>query len=250
MDKYNEYEWIQVPYKEAIDKISTNNKKVKQKEYISDGKYPVIDQGQDFIGGFTNDESKLLDCTLPALVFGDHTKVVKLVNYNFAPGADGVKVVVPVKFFNAKLFEFFTKILALKIPDKGYARHFQYIEKSEIPLPPLPEQRAIVAKIEQLFSDLDNGIVSLKKAQEQLKIYRQAVLKKAFEGELTKKWREEQTDLPSAEELLQQIKEERVKHYQKQLDEWKQAVKEWEDKGKEGKKPTLPKKTYKIRTII
>lgn len=56
-----------------------------------------------------------------------------------------------------------------------------------IPLPPLPEQRAIVSKIEQLFSELDNGISNLKLAQEQLKVYRQAVLKKAFEGELTKK---------------------------------------------------------------
>lgn len=53
-------------------------------------------------------------------------------------------------------------------------------------LPPLPEQRAIVSKIEELFSSLDNGIANLEKAQEQLNVYRQAVLKKAFEGELTK----------------------------------------------------------------
>ena len=113
-------------------------------------------------------------------------------------------------------------------------------------MPPLPEQRAIVAKIEQLFSDLDNGIANLKKAQEQLKIYRQAVLKKAFVGELSRKWREEQTDLPSAEELLLQIKEEREKQYQKQLDEWKKAVKDWEDKGKAGKKPSRPKKPKEL----
>jgi len=115
-----------------------------------------------------------------------------------------------------------------------------------IPLPPLPEQLAIVSKIEQLFSDLDNGIENFKKAQEQLKIYRQAVLKKAFEGELTKKCREEQADLPSAEELLQQIKEEREKHYQKQLDGWEQDLKEWEYEGNKGKKPTKPKKTKEL----
>jgi len=115
-----------------------------------------------------------------------------------------------------------------------------------IPLPPLPEQRAIVSKIEQLFSDLDNGIENFKKAQEHLKIYRQAVLKKAFEGELTKKWREEQADLPSAEELLQQIKEEREKYYQKQLDGWEQDVKEWKYEGNKGKKPTKPKKTKEL----
>ena len=120
------------------------------------------------------------------------------------------------------------------------------IQQIPIPLPPLPEQRAIVSKIEQLFSDLDNGIENFKKAQEQLKIYRQAVLKKAFEGELNKKWREEQADLPSAEELLQHVKEEQEKHYQKQLDKWEKAVKDWEDEGNEGKKPTKPKKPKEL----
>ena len=80
------------------------------------------------------------------------------------------------------------------------------LKKVEFPLSPLPEQRAIVIKIEQLYSDLDKGIENLKKAQEQLKIYRQAVLKKAFEGELTKEWREKQTDLPTGETLLNEIK--------------------------------------------
>ncbi|AKB36709.1 Type I restriction-modification system, specificity subunit S [Methanosarcina siciliae C2J] len=82
------------------------------------------------------------------------------------------------------------------------------MEAFPFPLPPLPEQRAIVFKIEQLFSELDNGIANLKLAQEQLKVYRQAVLKKAFEGELTKKWREQQTDLPNTQNLMEQIRRE------------------------------------------
>ena len=120
------------------------------------------------------------------------------------------------------------------------------VSKVVIPLPPLPEQRAIVSKIEQLFSELDNGIANLKHAEKQLTIYRQAVLKKAFEGELTREWREKQTNLPTADELLEQIKEEREKYYQKQLDEWKEAVKAWENGGKEGKKPGKPKKPKEL----
>ncbi|MGI6720052.1 MAG: restriction endonuclease subunit S [Anaerovoracaceae bacterium] len=65
------------------------------------------------------------------------------------------------------------------------------IEKIKLPLVPVPEQRAIVAKIEELFSELDSGIDSLKKARKQLEVYRQAVLKAAFEGKLTKKWRDD-----------------------------------------------------------
>jgi len=75
-----------------------------------------------------------------------------------------------------------------------------------VPVAPLLEQRAIVSKIEQLFSELDNGISNLKLAQEQLKVYRQAVLKKAFEGKLTKKWREENPDVEDSKYVLNKIK--------------------------------------------
>ncbi len=74
-------------------------------------------------------------------------------------------------------------------------------------IPPTLIQKAIVKKIEELFSSLDSGIADLKKAQDQLVIYRQAVLKKAFEGELTKEWREKQTNLPTADKLICQIDE-------------------------------------------
>jgi len=105
----------------------------------------------------------------------------------------------------------------------------------------LERQRKIVAKIEELFSELDNGIAALKTAREQLKVYRQAVLKHAFEGKLTAKWREENINkLESPEQLLARIQQEREARYQQQLDEWKAAVKAWEANGKEGKKPGKP----------
>ena len=76
-------------------------------------------------------------------------------------------------------------------------------------LPPLPEQNRIVAKIEELFSELDKGVASLKTVQEQLKIYRQAVLQRAFEGKLTEEWRTKQAKILTPQRLLEQIKEER-----------------------------------------
>ena len=65
-------------------------------------------------------------------------------------------------------------------------------------------------------------------------------MKKAFEGELTKEWREKQSNLPTAEELLKQIKEERQNHYNQQIEDWKKAVKEWEKIGKKEGKPSKP----------
>ncbi len=240
--------WIELNSSDVIQKISTNKKKVKQKEYLESGSLPIIDQGSKYIGGYTNDFSKKIDCELPVIVFGDHTKIIKFINFDFAPGADGVKVIKPRSCYEPKLFQFFLKVLVNKIPDKGYARHFQHIEKTKIPLRPLPEQRAIVEKIEELFSELDNGIENLKKAREQLKTYRQAVLKYAFEGKLTEEWRTRQvqggTPPEPAEKLLEQIKTEQEKYYQKQLEDWKKTCELAEADGK--KKPAKPKKPNEL----
>jgi len=114
-------------------------------------------------------------------------------------------------------------------------------------LPPLPEQHEIVRRIEAMLSELDHAIDNLKKARQQLKTYRQAVLKHAFEGKLTEKWREQQTDLEPAEKLLEKIKTERQRRYEEQLKEWEEAVKKWENEGRPGKKPQKPKEFKQLQ---
>ncbi len=124
----------------------------------------------------------------------------------------------PKKLISSELFKYYLDSFTFysQIEEKQFLKGttqkfipLGHLRKIEIPLPPLPEQRAIVSKIELLFSELDNGIANLKLAQEQLKVYRQSVLKKAFEGELTKKWREKQQDLHGADELLVEISREK-----------------------------------------
>ena len=116
-----------------------------------------------------------------------------------------------------------------------------------LPVPPEREQTRIVAKIEELFSELDKGVESLKTAHAQLKVYRQAVLKHAFEGKLTARWREENKGkLEKPEQLLVLIKQEREAQYERKLQEWKSAVAEWEATGKSGKRPLKPKKLAEI----
>ena len=112
-----------------------------------------------------------------------------------------------------------------------------------IPLAPTATQHKIVTKIEELFSELDRGVENLEAARAQLIVYRQSVLKHAFEGKLTARWREENKDeLETPEQLLNRIKQEREARYEQQLKEWTAAVKKWEEGGRLGKKPAKPKK--------
>ena len=128
------------------------------------------------------------------------------------------------------------------INDSGLNLTHGRFSELDVPLAPKNEQHRIVAKIEELFSELDKGVESLKAARAQLKIYRQAVLKHAFEGKLTAQWREENKDkLDTPEQLLARIKQEREARYEAQLEDWKTAVEDWESKGGPSKKPTRPK---------
>lgn len=231
--------WIELEIKDAFINVSTTNRKIPQKLYLESGIFPVIDQGQDYIGGYTNDESMLVDCDLPVIIFGDHTKAVKRANQRFAAGADGIKVLKPLPLLEQS-FAFYALVnAAARLKSKGYARHFQEFSKLKIKIPPLSEQVRIVAKIEELLSELDSGVESLRTAQQQLKVYRQALLKHAFEGKLTAEWRAQNPDkLESAEALLARIQQEREAHYQQQRAKWQEAQQAWEAAGKTGSKPT------------
>jgi hypothetical protein len=181
--------WVNADFEAVIDVLSINDLKIPQKEYLAEGDFPVVDQGAELIGGYTADATKVISIASPVIVFGDHTRCLKYINFDFAPGADGVKVLRPYTPLDSKYLWYATRIL--KLPNRGYSRHFSFLKKSLIPIAPLNEQKRIVAKIEELFSELDSGIESLKTARAQLKVYRQAVLKHAFEGKLTAAWREQ-----------------------------------------------------------
>ena len=121
------------------------------------------------------------------------------------------------------------------------------VRRLPIVVAPTDEQHRIVVKIEELYSELDRGVESLKTAREQLKIYRQAVLKHAFEGKLTAQWRADNKDqLENPEQSLTRIKRERDARYEMQLERWNTTVKAWEEAGRSGKKPAIPRKPIDI----
>jgi len=137
-------EWSKQTFKECIQPIRVDrSKQVKAREYLSSGKYPIVDQGQGLVGGWTDSEAAVIQDGLPYVIFGDHTRIFKYVDFPFALGADGTKLIKPKDNINP-LYLYF-HLLRLDIPSRGYSRHYQLLNEREISLLPLPEQKKIAA---------------------------------------------------------------------------------------------------------
>ncbi|TDE36323.1 restriction endonuclease subunit S [Antarcticimicrobium sediminis] len=112
-----------------------------------------------------------------------------------------------------------------------------------IALPPTNEQRRIVSRVEALFDEIGKGVESLRTAKTTLGLYRQSLLKSAFEGRLTAGWRAQNADkLESPETLLARIQAERETRYKAALEAWQEALANWREGGEKGKKPAKPKR--------
>jgi type I restriction enzyme S subunit len=173
-----------IPFGKTFDILSNSGKSLKQKDYLSDGAFRVIDQGEKFIGGFTNRGDLVLDFGTPIIVFGDHTRNIKLVDGPFVPGADGTKLLRPKSEINFKFAFYQLKFKELR--NRGYARHFSELKKETFWIPPLPEQHKIVEILEDHLSRLDASIALADAMEKQSAGLRRSLLQAAFTGQLTK----------------------------------------------------------------
>ena len=179
--------WVRLPA--IFENCTDSKKKVQQKFYQEEGKLAVVDQGQELVGGYTDDTSLEYTGNLPVVVFGDHTRCIKYVDFRFAQGADGVKVLKAKDFYLSKAFYY--SLQAVDIPNMGYRRHFPLFDQYAMPVPPLAEQQRIVDRIEHLFIRLDEAKEKVQSVLDSFETRKAAILHKAFTGELTAKWRAE-----------------------------------------------------------
>lgn len=173
--------WVWCRIEETFFTLGSRNNQVQSKEYSDKGKFPIIDQGYRYIVGYSDDVSKLLKIEKPVIVFGDHTKNIKFIDFDFVIGADGTKILSPYNNIYEKWFYIYLK--SLNLENKGYSRHFKALKKCLFPLPPLSEQKRIVAELEKQLAktkQLKEHIIANQKATEQLL---KALLHQAFEVE-------------------------------------------------------------------
>ena len=128
-------EWDKVDVGSCISKIA-RTKQVMTAEMMDKGKIPVIDQSRSFVAGYTDDAETIVDFGVPVIVFGDHTRVLKYIQFPFAKGADGTQLIVSS---NERMPQslFYCSLVNVDLSNHHYARHFKYLKAEEILLPTL-----------------------------------------------------------------------------------------------------------------
>jgi restriction endonuclease S subunit len=142
-------------FSEVFSVIPDSNSKIKTSSYLREGEYAVVGQGKEIVAGYTNTEPTVDESLLPVVVFGDHTRTVKYIDFPFTAGADGTQILKPSPLFNPK-YSFYTVLNSVdRIPSKGYARHFGDLRKMKFQVPSLDLQGKVVEKLDKAFLKIE-----------------------------------------------------------------------------------------------
>jgi hypothetical protein len=169
------WEWCAATYPAYL--IPDRDKKIPTSKILPRGKFPVVDQGKVLIRGFTDNAECVIKLDGPIVLFGDHTRESKYIDFDFVVGADGVKLLRPI-LISPRFYHL--AISSVRIEVKNYARHFKFLKEAFIPLPPLQEQTEIVARVEALMERCRELEAEIARSRAQAEALLQAVLREAF----------------------------------------------------------------------
>lgn len=152
--------WQTRPFEDCIAKITYTNK-IQRRGFLDAGEFPVISQEDAFINGYWNDPRDVFRVTTPVVLFGDHTKSFKYVDFDFVLGADGVKILQPREFLVPKFFYY--QLQTAQLAALGYARHYRLLKELKVSYPSTAEQQRIVSILDDAFDSLTTVKVNAEK---------------------------------------------------------------------------------------
>ena len=179
-------DWWKKPFPECITPVRfERSKQIKTNSYLPIGNFPIIDQGQTKIAGWTNDKSAVINDNLPLIIFGDHTRVFKYIDFPFAIGADGTKIIKPNRdeFCSRYIYYYLQN---LNLPSRGYSRHYKLLKESEISYPEISEQEKIAAVLLIIQHAIEVQESIIEAVQELKKSTMEHVFTYGLRGEKTK----------------------------------------------------------------
>lgn len=174
-------EWMEKSFEDCIDDV-TYTTKVQRKEFLEEGEFPIVSQEAEFINGYWNNSTDLFKVVRPLVIFGDHTRILKFIDFDFVLGADGVKILLPKSFLNPKFFFYALRSMPLK--SLGYARHYRLLREIRIGFPESNAQATIVAQLDALSAETQRLAALYTQKLAALATLKQSLLHQAFAGEL------------------------------------------------------------------
>jgi restriction endonuclease S subunit len=152
--------WQTTPFEDCIEQV-TYTTKIQRKDFLSEGAFPIVSQEEDLINGRWENEADLFRVERPLVLFGDHTRSFKYVDFDFVLGADGVKILKPKAFLHPRYFYF--QLQTAKLESLGYARHFRLLKEHRVSYPDLAEQHRIVTLLDEAFTDIATAKANAEK---------------------------------------------------------------------------------------
>ena len=144
--------WIIKDFTQCLERVP-KQKAILAREYLEEGLCPVVSQESALISGYTNKSELLYKHAKPVVIFGDHTKNVKFIDFDFVVGADGVHILMPKSDILPKFFYY--ELCSIRLRDLGYARHYKLLKEKQIKYPSLPQQQRIVELLDAEFAKID-----------------------------------------------------------------------------------------------
>ena len=202
--------WVIGHLESITDAVPSKSYQILESQVLKEGLYAVISQSKAYSIGFSNEIEKVYHHDAPVIVFGDHTTEIKLVDFDFVVGADGVKIFSPKSVLDPHYFYYVMQFLCIDLNKVGgYSRHYKYIKNKPIPIPPLAEQKRIVARIEELLPLVERYEKAWSRLEDFNKRFpgdmQKSILQMAIQGKLVEQRPEEGT----GEELYRQIQAEK-----------------------------------------
>ena len=158
--------WNKKKVGDLISKIQ-RTKQVSANNYQISGLYPVIDQSRNYIAGYTDESECVLNVTIPYIVFGDHTRVLKYVPFSFAKGADGTQIIMSNDLERMPQSLFYNSLIEIDLSNYSYARHFKYLKEESILVP----SKDIAERYDKVVSQYFQNI---QKNKEQIRLLNEA----------------------------------------------------------------------------
>ena len=152
--------WQTTPFEDCIESV-TYTTKIQRKDFLSEGAFPIVSQEEELINGRWENDADLFKVERPLVLFGDHTRSFKYVDFDFALGADGVKILMPKAFLHPRYFYF--QLQTAKLESLGYARHYRLLKEHSVSYPDLAEQHRIVTLLDEAFADIATAKANAEK---------------------------------------------------------------------------------------